>query len=58
MPKVADVKPMDIKFNSRKEEEAFIKWANDKSTANHPDMVEMRKKIMEVRAIKKRMNEK
>lgn len=58
VPKVADVNPMDIKFNSKKAEVEFIKWANDKNTANHPNMVEMRKKIIEARTLKKRMNQK
>lgn len=58
MPKVAEVKPMDIKFDSKEEKEAFMRWANDKSTANKPDMVEMRKKIKEAREIKNRMDRK
>ncbi|GAA0440998.1 hypothetical protein GCM10008983_17610 [Lentibacillus halophilus] len=56
MPKVAEVTPMDIKFDDEKEREQFINWAHDKSTVDQPSMVEMRKKIKEAREIKSRMN--
>lgn len=56
MSKVAEVTPMDIKFNDKEKEQEFVKWANDSSTANQERMIEMRKKIREVRKIKSRFD--
>lgn len=55
MAKVADAKPMDIRFDTEEEQKEFQKWANDSSTAQRKDMVEMRRKIREARQMRKRM---
>ncbi|GGB53414.1 hypothetical protein F3157_20965 [Virgibacillus dakarensis] len=55
MPKVAEYKPMDIRFDNEEDYKEFVRWANDKSTVDEDGMIEMRKKIKKARQMKKRM---
>ncbi|WP_165444966.1 hypothetical protein [Gracilibacillus phocaeensis] len=57
MSKVAEVTPMDIKFQNKEQEQKFIDWANDRSTADQQRMVEMREKIRQARKIKSRIDQ-
>lgn len=55
MPKIAEMEPMRIKFDSEEERQKFIRWASDKSTRTNPQTAHLRRQIAEARAIKGRM---
>lgn len=51
MPKVAEVKPMDIRFDDEQAEAKFIRWATETKANDSSEMVKVRRMLQEVRSL-------